>query len=125
MKPVITLILLFSVFLTSTIVAQTNLKVEDFVRTYKTTKDAQLLDVRTPGEWEKGKLKKAECVDFMGQDFRQKVAVLDKSKPVFVYCASGGRSAKASGLLKTLGFTKIYNLADAGYGQLKASGIEE
>jgi rhodanese-related sulfurtransferase len=35
---------------------------------------------------------------------------LDRSKPVILYCASGGRSALAGKTLKDLGYDKVYNL---------------
>ena len=35
---------------------------------------------------------------------------LDRSKPVILYCASGGRSALAGKTLKDLGYEKVYNL---------------
>jgi rhodanese-related sulfurtransferase len=35
---------------------------------------------------------------------------LDLSKPVILYCASGGRSALAGKTLKDLGYEKVYNL---------------
>jgi thioredoxin len=38
------------------------------------------------------------------------VQYLDKSKPVLVYCASGGRSSKAAQWLAQNGFTTIENL---------------
>jgi rhodanese-related sulfurtransferase len=34
----------------------------------------------------------------------------DKSKPVILYCASGGRSALSGKVLKDMGFTEVYNL---------------
>jgi rhodanese-related sulfurtransferase len=34
----------------------------------------------------------------------------DKSKPVIVYCASGGRSALGGKVLKELGYEHVYNL---------------
>lgn len=34
----------------------------------------------------------------------------DKTKPVILYCASGGRSALSGKTLKDLGYTKVYNL---------------
>jgi rhodanese-related sulfurtransferase len=34
----------------------------------------------------------------------------DRSKPVIVYCASGGRSALSGKTLKDLGYEKVYNL---------------
>jgi rhodanese-related sulfurtransferase len=43
-------------------------------------------------------------------DFKQQVNVLDKEKPVYVYCRSGKRSARAAEILKEMGFTKVYDL---------------
>lgn len=34
----------------------------------------------------------------------------DKSKPVIVYCASGGRSALSGKVLKDMGYEKVFNL---------------
>jgi rhodanese-related sulfurtransferase len=103
--------------------AQTNLDIDDFVKVYKSTPNSQLLDVRTPNEWSGGKLANSACVDYLNENFSQSVAKLDKDKPVFVYCAVGGRSAKASKVLKDAGFKQIYNLKGAGYNQLKAKGL--
>jgi phage shock protein E len=54
--------------------------------------------------------------------FEQNLSALDKSKPVFVYCAVGGRSSKAAQVLNKNGF-KVYNLTGAGYGQLAVKGL--
>lgn len=56
----------------------------------------QLIDVRTPGEYQTGHLPHSTLVDFKGKDFREKMAQLDKNKPVMVYCAAGGRSTAAA-----------------------------
>ncbi len=104
--------------------AQTNLETKAFVQKYKETPKAQLLDVRTPNEWNAGKIESSKCANFMDADFKQQVEKLDKSKPVFVYCAAGGRSAKASKILKEAGFKEIYNLQGAGYADLAKEGIK-
>lgn len=103
--------------------AQINLDIDKFTKTYQSTPDAQLLDVRTPGEWSKGKLKNSTCINYLDESFAQNIAKLDKDKPVFVYCAVGGRSAKATKVLKKAGFKNIYNLTGAGYSQLKIKGL--
>ncbi|MCO6466369.1 MAG: rhodanese-like domain-containing protein [Bradyrhizobiaceae bacterium] len=69
-----------------------------------------ILDVRTEGEWNQGHLKGATRIDVMDKQFKQKVSKLDKSKPIVVYCAVGGRSAYASDDMVKLGFTKVYNM---------------
>jgi phage shock protein E len=99
-----------------------NLPLDTFVSTYKSTANGQLLDVRTPGEWANGKLEKSNLNNLNDSHFEQNLSKLDKSKPVFVYCAVGGRSAKAAQILNKNGF-KVYNLTCAGYGQLAAKGL--
>ncbi len=69
-----------------------------------------LLDVRTPEEIALGKIGEAMEMDFTSPDFKEKVAALDKNKEYVVYCAAGGRSARAVNIMKELGFEKAYNL---------------
>ena len=62
----------------------------------------QLIDVRTADEFNSGHLANAQNMDIKLKDFEQKVATLDKTKPVMVYCKAGGRSARAAEMLKEL-----------------------
>ena len=70
----------------------------------------QLVDVRTPEEFKGNHLKGAQNICVTSDDFKEKVKILDKNKPVYVYCYKGGRSAQAALELKELGFTKIYDM---------------
>ncbi|MEY3437170.1 MAG: hypothetical protein RL335_1626, partial [Bacteroidota bacterium] len=71
----------------------------------------QLLDVRTIGEYNSGYIKNAFQADWTNQvQFFDRTQYLDKSKPVYVYCASGGRSAAATIALREKGFI-AYNLS--------------
>ena len=81
-----------------------------------------VLDVRTPAEVAKGKLPGASVIDFNGPKFDQKVSLISRDKPVFVYCARGGRSAQAVALMTKLGFKKVYNLS-GGVGAWTAAGL--
>jgi len=81
-----------------------------FAEKLKATEDPQLLDVRTSEEFAGGHIGNADNVDWYGDDFAQKAADYDKSKPVFVYCKAGVRGGKAANKLAELGFTEIYNL---------------
>lgn len=81
-----------------------------------------LLDVRTPGEVSKGKLSGASVIDFNADGFERKVSLISRERPVFVYCASGGRSGRATELMGKLGFKKVYNLA-GGYRAWSAAGL--
>ena len=83
---------------------------EVFAEKIKATSNAQILDVRTPEEFASEHIDKARNINWLGDDFVTNVENLDKSKPVFVYCKSGGRSAKASAKLAELGFKTIYEL---------------
>lgn len=76
----------------------------------KTTENPQLLDVRTPEEFSVEHLENAKNVNWNGTDFVANAEKLDKSKPVFLYCKVGGRSAQAANKLAELGFKEIYNL---------------
>ena len=85
---------------------------------------AQLIDVRTPGEYKNGHIKDALLIDYMSTDFKDKAFKgLDKSKPVLVYCASGGRSAKSAKMYKDSGFEKVYNLL-GGFRAWSAKNLE-
>jgi phage shock protein E len=104
--------------------AQTNLAPQEFIAKIKTTKDAQLLDVRTPKECEAGKIASSNCINFNDADFKKQIEKLDKNKPVFVYCAAGGRSGKAAPMLQEAGFKQVYNLAGGGYKDLANAGLK-
>jgi rhodanese-related sulfurtransferase len=105
--------------------AQTsNLTPQEFIAKVKTTKNAQLLDVRTPQEWESGKIASSNCININDAGFKQQIEKLDKNKPVFVYCAAGGRSSKAAPILQQAGFKYIYNLTGGGYKDLANAGVK-
>ena len=74
------------------------------------SKDVQLIDVRTPEEFNEGYIGNAKNIDFKTFDFKQKISKLNKNKPILLYCSAGGRSARASKIFQSLGFKKIYDL---------------
>ena len=60
----------------------------------------QLLDVRTRDEFDEGHIAGATLIDVNDSTFvEQAMAVIDKQRPVAVYCRSGRRSARAANLL--------------------------
>lgn len=74
-------------------------------------KDVQLVDVRTPREYRSGHLGNARNIDYYkSKQFVEAFEALNKEKPVYIYCRSGARSAKAAQKLIALGFKKIYDL---------------
>jgi rhodanese-related sulfurtransferase len=83
--------------------------------------DVTILDVRTAGEVGSGYIDGAENIDWYASDFKERVAKLDKAKPVYIYCASGGRSSSALSTVKALGFKNVYHL-EGGMGAWRKAG---
>ncbi|WP_299249634.1 rhodanese-like domain-containing protein [uncultured Aquimarina sp.] len=73
-------------------------------------KDVQLVDIRTPKEYNAGYIDDAINISIADKEkFILDFQKLDKEKPVYIYCYSGWRSHRAAKLLVTLGFKKIYD----------------
>lgn len=72
-----------------------------------TKRKIQLLDVRTPEEFESGHIRNAINIDVKEPSFETKILILKKRIPVAVYCRSGMRSKAASQILLQKGFTVI------------------
>lgn len=89
---------------------ESSLPATEFSKKLDQTKDAQLVDVRTPGEFRNGHLKNAMNIDWNADDFTEKAKVLDKEKPVFLYCMSGPRSTAAAAKLQEMGFKSVYEM---------------
>lgn len=84
--------------------------VKAYAEKLKATDNPQLLDVRTPEEFSVDRIESAVNVNWNGSDFESKATTYDTTKPIFVYCKVGGRSAQAASKLAELGFKEIYNL---------------
>jgi rhodanese-related sulfurtransferase len=83
---------------------QTILNVSEFEKAIQ-QQNIQLLDVRTPGEYQSGHLKNSMLADWNNQaEFQDRVKALDKNKPVYTYCLSGIRSKAATQWLRENGF---------------------
>ncbi len=74
---------------------------------------ATVIDVRSPEEFAEGHLAKAVNLPVAQVDSRiSEVVTLvggNRNQPVVVYCAAGGRAAKAKRALETAGFTNVVN----------------
>lgn len=71
-----------------------------------------LLDVRTPAEYRQLRVKGSQNADFYN-GFDRQLEKLDKTKTYVVFCASGGRSQAAVGLMRSKGFD-AYNAGSVG-----------
>ena len=74
-------------------------------------KDVQLVDARTPEEFSEGHIPGAVNIDVKSADFDAKIAQLDTSRPVAVYCRSGRRSKLAAERMTNAGL-QVTELAD-------------
>lgn len=90
---------------TNALTAFSNVGVDEF-QALIADPNMQLLDVRTPEEFDEGHIAGATLVDVNDSSFVDRaVAILDKQRPVAVYCRSGRRSARAANLLVAQGYT--------------------
>lgn len=69
-----------------------------------------ILDVRTPDEIAQGHIAGASILNIYDEDFVRKLNLMQKDKPVYVYCRSGGRSSRAAQIMSENGFSEVYNL---------------
>jgi len=70
-------------------------------------KGAQIVDVRSPGEYKSGHIKGSKNIPL--QELDNNLHTLNKSKPIITCCASGIRSASAKRRLLQKGFSEVYN----------------
>jgi phage shock protein E len=69
-----------------------------------------ILDVRTREEYAAGHVSGARNIPFDELSSRLGELPVDKDEEVVVYCRSGGRAAKAEGVLIDAGFSNVRNL---------------
>ncbi|HRO47357.1 thioredoxin domain-containing protein [Agriterribacter sp.] len=105
----------FALFSSLTIFAQGEsgvklLPAKAFAQGLDSAAHKQVIDVRTPEEFQSGHIAAAKNINIYDADFKARLEKLNKAQPVFVYCKGGGRSAEAAKILNELGFTNIYDL---------------
>ncbi len=83
--------------------------------------DVTVLDVRTPKEFSGGHIKGALNFDIKQDDFKEKLAKLEKGKAFLVHCRSGHRSQRSVVIMEALGFENIYHL-DGGLNAWQLAG---
>lgn len=87
-----------------------SIDVEEFARLIE-DENVQRLDVRTSDEYEEGHIENALLIDVLQDDYENRaLELLDKNRPVALYCRSGNRSKKAAQILASNGFD-VYELA--------------
>ena len=82
----------------------------DLVKTNSGKTDFQIIDVRTPEEFQAGHLEGALNIDIYSADFESRLRQLNMGRQYLVYCRTGVRSAQASQTMANLGFARIFNM---------------
>ncbi len=70
----------------------------------------ELIDVRTPEEYQSGKIAGAVDIDFYAADFQQQLSRLDRGKQYLIYCHTGNRSGQTLTIMKDLGFENVEDI---------------
>ena len=70
----------------------------------------EIIDVRTPQEYQSGHLEGAINLDYYSKGFLDSLRPLDKNSTYIVYCRRGIRGGAALEMMKSLGFKKVYNI---------------
>ncbi|WP_226035041.1 rhodanese-like domain-containing protein [Aquibacillus saliphilus] len=83
----------------------TTLTEEEFREGYR---KAQLIDIREPKEYDGGHILGARNIPL--SQMRQRMKELRKDQPIYLYCQSGARSARAAMLLNKKGYQDINHL---------------
>ena len=122
---------LFSfLFITTLLVGQAMSQKSSYVKLNPADFKAQLtkdngflMDVRTPEEYMNESIRGAKLCNLNDENFGAILEMLDKTRPVYVYCGDGARSAKAADLMTKQGFTKVVVL-NGGLNSYKAAKLE-
>jgi len=81
-----------------------------------------VIDIRTKEEYQAGHIPGVQVnIDYLKSDFLEQMKkALNKGEPVIIHCARGGRSGKATKLLREEGFT-VYDYT-GGFSDWKTRG---
>ncbi|MFA0963964.1 rhodanese-like domain-containing protein [Roseivirga sp. BDSF3-8] len=82
-------------------------KPEEFAGLLADETDAQIVDVRTEGEYSSGHLAGSMNINIASPDFHGEVSKLDTERKIYVYCAIGGRSARAAEMMANMGYEVV------------------
>lgn len=70
-----------------------------------------LIDVRTEGEYSRGKIQGSLHIPVEEISDKVKTVIPDASAKIFVYCLSGSRSVYAVEVMMKLGYTNVYDVS--------------
>jgi rhodanese-related sulfurtransferase len=70
-----------------------------------------ILDVRTPGEFSRGKVQGSMNLPVEQVESEVKTRLPDTKQKIYVYCLSGARSSVAVEAMVKLGYTNVFNMS--------------
>jgi len=82
----------------------------DGLEHYENTEGAVLIDVRMKAEYDEGHIPDAINLPLQKIDKLIEKRVPDKETPLFLYCVTGARSGRATSIVKSMGYTRAYNI---------------
>lgn len=91
------------------LISMLRIDIDAGVEVYKMTKNGVLIDVRTKEEYAEGHIPDSINLPLSNLDQILK-EVPDKNTPLFVYCQSGSRSARAAKSMKKAGYSDVTNI---------------
>ena len=83
--------------------------IDQGIKEFRETPSAVLLDVRTPQEYQEGRIPGSVNVPLQSLD-QEGTVPAGKDAPLFVYCHSGARSGQAVRLLERMGYANVKNI---------------
>ena len=93
-------------------ISDNNMSPVEFQKNTTGVANIQVLDVRTAEEYKNGHIKNSLQADYRDKtEFARRISYIDKSKPVYVYCLSSGRSNSAAKDMTDMGFKKVVVLS--------------
>ncbi|UBM59815.1 hypothetical protein LAG90_04030 [Marinilongibacter aquaticus] len=93
------------------------LEPDAFQRAMRSLDSPQLIDLRSLQEFDRGHIRKAICLPYLDDNFKENVLQsFSTHEPLFLYCFTGEMSRNASIFLQDLGFEYIIYL-DGGFSQ--------
>ena len=85
-------------------------KAFELIERHKDGSNLVILDIRPHAEFREEHIQGAQNLDYDGHQFKKKVKQIDKDKNYIIYCRSGVRGEYFMGIMKDLGFQKVYNI---------------
>lgn len=86
------------------------INVEEVKNALDINKDVVLIDVRTPGEYARGKIKGSINLPVEDLPSIIETVVKDKAQTIYAYCLSGSRSDLAVSDMQDMGYTNVFSV---------------